>query len=255
MPYHLRIKPKSSSVEEVRLDLTKEQLEKRFLSPYREGKPIFIGGRNIPPDDIERIRITFTTKGSSDILPMVEEDLARMRKLRGLVTKTSPAWHVANRGQEVTDEFIAGPPGSGLIPGRAFVRSAEAGLKISAETANIITRTSGEVVTASGAAIGFLRDVKNGYEDLRATFNLRQTDINNQFQLPEKLEGLDDSLNLIRLKMSEMEGQLETITEQTRPKTLKAKIIAYIIDNIFGIIIGSIFTALGLSLLRWIGFL
>ncbi len=58
LPYHVRITQKSgSSSDETKLDLNEDQLEKRFLRPYKEGRPIVIGGKTIPPDDIERIRI------------------------------------------------------------------------------------------------------------------------------------------------------------------------------------------------------
>ena len=51
--YHVRITPKSDrSHDEVRLDLTPEELEGRFLTPYRRGQPIAIAGKTISADDI-----------------------------------------------------------------------------------------------------------------------------------------------------------------------------------------------------------
>jgi hypothetical protein len=62
MPYHVRVTSKSDrNRPETRLDLTMDQLEERFLRPYRDGRPIVIGGKTIPPEDIERIQISQTT--------------------------------------------------------------------------------------------------------------------------------------------------------------------------------------------------
>jgi len=76
MPYHIRITPKSSrDRDEVRLDLTKEQLEDRYVIPYRESRPIVISGKTILPEDIERIRITYTDQTSQELLPIIRDSI------------------------------------------------------------------------------------------------------------------------------------------------------------------------------------
>lgn len=111
MPFHVRINPKSNpSLDEVKLDLTAEQLEQRFLDPYREGKPIVIGGKTIPPDDINRIQISFTPQPSDALLPIVRHE----REQSNVITFISDQWYVAERGQDVTDDYITGPPGAGI---------------------------------------------------------------------------------------------------------------------------------------------
>ena len=113
MPYHVRITQKSDSLhDEVKLDLTEDQLEQRFLNPYREGRPIIIGGKTIPPDDIDRIRITFTEETSEQILPLVRAE----RATSNVITPIPDQWYVAKRGQDITDELITGPPGTGTLP-------------------------------------------------------------------------------------------------------------------------------------------
>lgn len=115
-----------------------------------------------------------------------------------------------------------------------------------------IFQISSEVYSASEAAQGLLLDIKSGYKDLYATFNVNQIDLNNQIQLPEKLDSIVENINSIREK-SEIIEQLKIITEQTRPPTFWQRVKASIIDNIIGyilaLIIGFILAAFGLSFL------
>ena len=113
MPYHVRITSKSDpSYDEVKLDLTEQELKERFLTPYREGRSIVIGGKTIPPDDIVRVRISHTDKTSEQLLPAVRAE----RAASSVIAPISDEWYVAKRGRDVTDELITGPPGSGAIP-------------------------------------------------------------------------------------------------------------------------------------------
>lgn len=109
--YHVRVTPRSDRSEtEVKLDLSREELEDRFLRPYREGRPIVIGGRTIPPDNIERIRINATEAPSEQIIPIVIEQ----QRKSNFITLTPTDWYVADYGKDATDDFITGPPGSGM---------------------------------------------------------------------------------------------------------------------------------------------
>jgi CAP12/Pycsar effector protein, TIR domain len=111
MPYHVAITPKSDQAHaEIRLDLSMEELEERFLAPYKEGRPIVIGGKSITPDDIERIRIHRTEETSSQLLPIVQAE----RAASGAIVAISDEWYVAHRGEDVTDKLITAPPGTGL---------------------------------------------------------------------------------------------------------------------------------------------
>ena len=116
--YHVRVTQKSDrSHDEVRLDLTREELEGRFLAPYRRGLPIIIGGKSIQNDGIERIRITKTDQDSSHLGKVVEEE-RRRRVANGVLDIGGPsnAERIANKGKDVSDEFITGPPGSDSNP-------------------------------------------------------------------------------------------------------------------------------------------
>ena len=112
--YHIRITPKSDTSQvDVKLDLTKEELMERFVVPYREGLPIFIDGTIIPVEEIERILISKTAQDSQHVGKIVSEERKR-RIASGILDLSGPstAQRIANKGEDVTDEFIWGPPGS-----------------------------------------------------------------------------------------------------------------------------------------------
>ena len=112
--YHVRITPKSdTSKVEVKLDLTKEELTERFIAPYRKGLPIFIDGTVIPAEEIERILISKTAQDSQHVGKIVSEERKRLIA-SGILDFSGPsnAQRIANKGEDVTDEFIWGPPGS-----------------------------------------------------------------------------------------------------------------------------------------------
>ncbi len=149
MPYHVRITPRSDrSHDEVKLDLTKEQLEERFLNPYVEGRPIVIGGKTIPPDDIERIRINYTDETSEQLLPIVRKEQAAS----SVIALISDEWYVADRGADVTDEFIKGPPGAGVI-----TRNQPEGPKIKGP--RVVFVVHGRNVKARDAMFTFLHSI------------------------------------------------------------------------------------------------
>ncbi|HEX6524638.1 MAG TPA: nucleotide-binding protein [Streptosporangiaceae bacterium] len=111
MPYHVRVSTHSRpTVDDVRLDLTSAELEERFLRPYREGRPIVVGGRTVDLADLARLRISFTNETSAELLPIVQQQRRESRVL----TTLPDDWYIADRGRDVTEEFVTGPPGSDL---------------------------------------------------------------------------------------------------------------------------------------------
>ena len=134
MPYyHVRIwqkEPTSAGVE-ASLDLTTEELESRFLTPYHKGWPITISGKTITIDNLDRIMITMSEQGS--------EHLHTIIKQRRSKSRVRPAWPVtdniiAAEGKDVTDKFITGPPGMGppadSVVRKNTVREAYTSMKI-----------------------------------------------------------------------------------------------------------------------------
>ena len=106
MYYHVRVTQASDRMsDEVRLDIAHDELERRFLQPYRQGQPIAIAGKSIPTDDIERIRISRTEQRADHY----RRQAAARRAEGGWIL--SEDWCVADLATDVTDEFITGPPG------------------------------------------------------------------------------------------------------------------------------------------------
>lgn len=109
--YHVRITPTSNpSRDEVRLDLSLEELMNRFVVPYRKGLPLVVSGRVIPSANVQRLRISKSDEGSSRLIEILRaEDRSRSVLFVG---GPSLEWRSADRAEDVTDEFITGPPGS-----------------------------------------------------------------------------------------------------------------------------------------------
>ena len=116
--YHVRLTPKSdTSHVEVRLDLNIDELTERFVLPYRSGLPITISGRSFLPEDVERIRINKTDQDSQYLLGIVSEE-RRRRVSQGILDFAGPSndERAASKGEDVTDDFITGPPRPSLNP-------------------------------------------------------------------------------------------------------------------------------------------
>ena len=106
--YHVRITTKSNrGDDELKLDLSKEQLTERFLIPYENGTVITVNGKSIEPDDIERIKINRTNDNSSRLLPQIRAE----RSANGVMVPISDEWFVTDKGADITDELILGRPG------------------------------------------------------------------------------------------------------------------------------------------------
>ena len=151
--YHVRITPKSDrSHDEVRLDLSPEELRSRFLTPYERGKAIVIGGRTISSDDIERIRITKTAQESRYFRARVEAEQRDSSVV--LIGGPSTDWYLADEGKDVTDEIITGAPGWESERREDDERAP----RPSADTREVFV-VHGRNVTARDALFGFLRSI------------------------------------------------------------------------------------------------
>ena len=135
MYYHVRITPRSrrrSGDDELALDLTEDQLEERFLDPYRRGLPITTGGRTFALSDIERIHINRTEQSSAELIPRIRAEQQARTASSGVVVLGGPgySWYVTTEGENVTDQLITGPPGSVTARGDESERRAESSKKV-----------------------------------------------------------------------------------------------------------------------------
>jgi predicted nucleotide-binding protein len=119
VPLHIRITlVERSWTDELALDLTREQLEQRFLAPRREGRPITLNGRTFSWEAIERIHINETAETSTELLPAIRAERAA---LPGIVLGIPDEWYVTDRGQDVTDALITEPVGAAAPPTAAVL--------------------------------------------------------------------------------------------------------------------------------------
>jgi predicted nucleotide-binding protein len=102
VPYHVRVAP--TALESRRPDITVLDksafwIEEQIAAPRRQGSDIFIDGRVISWNFIDRIRIFET-----------DDDI------KGEVFLGSAADYLERWGRDVTEEFLTGPPGTGPRP-------------------------------------------------------------------------------------------------------------------------------------------
>jgi hypothetical protein len=110
VPYHVRITPSGRSRlsgDELALDLTHDQLERRFLEPRQTGQPLSLNGRTLGWEEIDRVRINETEEESAQLLPSIRAE----RAASSVATLIPDEWYVTKQGRDVTDEFITAPPG------------------------------------------------------------------------------------------------------------------------------------------------
>ena len=132
--FHVRLSMKSQSRDEAQLDLSREDLETRILTPYRAGRPVVINGAAVPIDDLAQISIVRTERSCVN-LRRIERPGSLIGRLND--TFTTDWGFVASAGEHVTNEFMSEPPGSTTMPVQAAT--------LPLPTARYI---SGDIVTA-----------------------------------------------------------------------------------------------------------
>ena len=150
--YHVRITQKSGGPDPLKLDFSRQELELRVLEPYREGRPITISGQTTTIDDIERVKITTTDQNSVHHRSIAEQH----RNSSDIFRITPIEWEIIDMGDDVTDEFITGPPGSEVEERPAEVEAKD--LRPPADTREVFV-VHGRNLAARDALFEFLRAV------------------------------------------------------------------------------------------------
>ena len=108
--YHVRIRIKTEpAVDYVYLDFSREDLEDRVISPYRDGRTLFLGGMIIAPIDLLEILITQTSQDSTQVRKQIES-----KNISGIARASighSMNWRIADAGENITDQLIQSRPG------------------------------------------------------------------------------------------------------------------------------------------------
>jgi hypothetical protein len=97
-------KGSNRSHDEVKLDLTAERLAEQFLRPYREVRPVVIGGMTIPTDESNEFASTKAARTRTSFRRRRAE-----RPASRFLVAIPDDRYVADRGQDVTDQIITGP--------------------------------------------------------------------------------------------------------------------------------------------------
>lgn len=80
-----------------------------MLTPCELDDPLVINGRTIPPDDIERVRVSQSEESIDRLIAIVKQEERNSSVV--MVGGPSYEWSAANKATNVTDQFISGPPG------------------------------------------------------------------------------------------------------------------------------------------------
>lgn len=119
MPYyHVQVTTKTGhSRIEVELDVSGEELETRFVKPYRLGRPIVVSGRTVTAQELERIQITETPSDSNAVNGEIRTRDEANNTFGFVDTqgRLSPLI-LFQHGLDVTSRYITGPPGDAAEP-------------------------------------------------------------------------------------------------------------------------------------------
>lgn len=111
MYYHVAITLKSKPNDvEYRIDIPEEELKRKFIEPYNIGQAIITHGKIIQLNDIERIHINRTPEKSEKYLIYLHAERVRQAS-QGIITTGKDEEYIIKKGDNVTDEYITGPPG------------------------------------------------------------------------------------------------------------------------------------------------
>lgn len=114
-------KPNPEAVEVLFLDLTRSELQRKFIRPYDRGERVLLAdGRLATLQDLTRVQIIRTEDPSEEALRALQ--VSHQKAMDELNSSSSGAFFfsigyglssddIIHTGDEVTSSFISGPPG------------------------------------------------------------------------------------------------------------------------------------------------
>jgi len=117
----VKFKPAPDTVRCIFSDLSRKDLESRFLKPYRAGRSTLSGSEVIHTSDIAWTQIMETARDSAEELKDIQakswKDIEEFNRNSSVVLISAghgyDAEDIVDAGTDVTSQFITSPPGEG----------------------------------------------------------------------------------------------------------------------------------------------
>jgi predicted nucleotide-binding protein len=95
---------------EARINLNKNELIERYVSPYLSGETIVINGTTVSPKNLWRVKITSSEKPLDEIVKRIEREDERDPSPYAIFN-SSASWRAIDEATDVTEQYINKPPG------------------------------------------------------------------------------------------------------------------------------------------------
>jgi len=110
MLYHIKLM-KSIDRGECKVDITEEELKKRYVEPYIHGETIVINGSTMDPKELWRVKITQSENTINSVIDSIKQK-DNIDKSPYKAFRASAKWRAIDINKDVTDTYINVPPGS-----------------------------------------------------------------------------------------------------------------------------------------------
>ena len=112
MTLHVKVSIPRRMFDIAEYDFDEDELEQRVLAPYRAGAAFMIDGVPVDPASIRRITVARSELSGAQLRAQADARAARA----GVVAATGPHYQAFQLAEDVTRQYILGPPGSGSPP-------------------------------------------------------------------------------------------------------------------------------------------
>lgn len=211
MLYHVLVETKSERVPTVILDLTEEQLQRNFVVPYKQQRPLMTKGKVIQHDDIKFIHISRSDEISSEGIARMAEEEAQHR-----VPNPDYAFLYALNDATVNERFV--------------LRCEDVTNEVLSDTAASEYQTPGQHIILQNTTVGQVnvagRDISVVNRDV---FGEKSDDI--QSLLQEIRLTLESDASLTQEEREDASRDLTNLEHELRRPTPRSERIRPILDN------------------------